>query len=45
MMTEVKRPLDSKMEGKVPPVEAKDAPQADDTKTGTAPDETEEKDK
>lgn len=44
-MTQVKRPLDTKIEGKVPPVEAKDAPKGDETQTGAAPDETEEKDK
>ena len=38
----VKRPFDSKIEGKVPPVEAKDAPQENDTDTGIPPAEKQE---
>ena len=38
----VKRKLDSKIEGKVPPVEAKE-PGKDDEETGVVPAETEEK--
>ena len=36
-MAEVKRPLDAKIEGKVPPVEAK-VPEGEDEKTGDKPD-------
>ena len=43
-MAEVKRPLDAKMEGKVPPVEAK-APEGEDDKTGDRPDEDKETEK
>lgn len=39
----VKRPLDSKIEAKVPPVEAKDAPQDTDTDTGVEPAKEDEK--
>ena len=46
-MSQVKRPIDSKLEGKVPPVEAKDAPsEGDATETGAEPaDKQEERDK
>lgn len=40
-MAEVKRPLDAKMEGKVPPVEAK-VPDGEDVKTGEKPDDEKE---
>jgi hypothetical protein len=40
-MATVKRPLDKKIEGKVPPVEAKDGP--DETETGGQPDDEKEK--
>lgn len=42
-MSQVKRPIDSKIEGKVPPVEAKDAPHGDETTdTGDVPAEKQE---
>lgn len=41
-MAEVKRPLDKKLEGKVPPVEAKDTGE-DEQATGTEPDDAKEK--
>ena len=41
-MSEVKRPLDEKMEAKVPPVEAKDAEPDENAETGDAPESQEE---
>lgn len=40
-MAEVRRPLDAKMEGKVPPVEAKD--EGDETAPGSKPEDDKEK--
>lgn len=43
-MTQVRRPLDKKIEGKVPPVEAKDGPDGqDEPETGGQPDDEKEK--
>ena len=42
-MAEVKRPLDKKLEGKVPPIDAKDVPEGEDESTGTEPEDAKEK--